>query len=41
VFLSPAPQSKGGLMALVSVQHLTRIFDVSKPWLNREIERRE
>lgn len=28
-------------MALVSVQNLTRIFDVSKPWLNRVIERRE
>lgn len=26
-------------MALVSVRHLTRIFDVSKPWLNRLIER--
>ncbi|WP_299152107.1 oligopeptide/dipeptide ABC transporter ATP-binding protein [uncultured Tateyamaria sp.] len=26
-------------MALVSVSHLTRIFDVSKPWLNRVIER--
>ena len=28
-------------MALVSVEHLTRIFDVSKPWLNRMIERRK
>jgi peptide/nickel transport system ATP-binding protein len=28
-------------MSLVSVQNLTRIFDVSKPWLNRVIERRE
>ena len=28
-------------MALVSVAGLTRIFDVSKPWLNRVIERRE
>ena len=28
-------------MALVNVQNLTRIFDVSKPWLNRVIERRE
>lgn len=28
-------------MALVSVQNLTRIFDVSKPWLNRVIERRQ
>ena len=27
-------------MALVSVRNLTRIFDVSKPWLNRVIERR-
>ncbi|MEL6450662.1 MAG: oligopeptide/dipeptide ABC transporter ATP-binding protein [Pseudomonadota bacterium] len=27
-------------MALVSVRHLTRIFDVSKPWLNRVLERR-
>ncbi len=27
-------------MALVSIRHLTRIFDVSKPWLNRLIERR-
>lgn len=26
--------------ALVSVKNLTRIFDVSKPWLNRLIERR-
>lgn len=29
------------MMALVSVQNLTRVFDVSKPWLNRVIERRE
>jgi oligopeptide/dipeptide ABC transporter ATP-binding protein len=28
-------------MALVSVKNLTRIFDVSKPWLNRVVERRE
>ena len=28
-------------MSLVSVANLTRIFDVSKPWLNRVIERRE
>jgi len=28
-------------MSLVSVSHLTRIFDVSKPWLNRVVERRE
>ena len=27
-------------MALISVKNLTRIFDVSKPWLNRVIERR-
>ena len=27
-------------MALVSIRHLTRIFDVSKPWLNRLIESR-
>ena len=26
---------------LVSVKNLTRVFDVSKPWLNRVIERRE
>jgi peptide/nickel transport system ATP-binding protein len=28
-------------MALVSVENLTRIFDVSKPWLNRVVERRD
>ncbi|MDD9721109.1 ATP-binding cassette domain-containing protein [Sulfitobacter sp. PR48] len=28
-------------MALVSVANLTRIFDVSKPWLNRLVERRK
>ncbi len=28
-------------MPLVSVKNLTRIFDVSKPWLNRVIERRK
>lgn len=28
------------MMALVSVENLTRLFDVSKPWLNRMIERR-
>lgn len=28
-------------MALVRVQSLTRLFDVSKPWLNRVIERRK
>ena len=28
-------------MALVSVENLTRIFDVSKPWLNRVVERRK
>jgi peptide/nickel transport system ATP-binding protein len=27
-------------MALVSIRNLTRIFDVSKPWLNRVIERK-
>jgi len=27
-------------MALVSIRNLTRVFDVSKPWLNRLIERR-
>ena len=27
-------------MALVSIRNLTRIFDVSRPWLNRLIERR-
>ncbi|WP_425040994.1 ABC transporter ATP-binding protein [Primorskyibacter sp. S187A] len=27
-------------MALVRVQNLTRVFDVSKPWLNRVLERR-
>ncbi|RED12741.1 ABC transporter ATP-binding protein [Pontivivens insulae] len=26
-------------MSLVSIQNLTRVFDVSKPWLNRVIER--
>ncbi|MCZ4257081.1 ATP-binding cassette domain-containing protein [Sulfitobacter sp. G21635-S1] len=28
-------------MALVSVANLTRVFDVSKPWLNRVVERRK
>lgn len=28
-------------MAIVDVRNLTRIFDVSKPWLNRVVERRE
>lgn len=28
-------------MSLVDVRNLTRIFDVSKPWLNRVVERRE
>lgn len=28
-------------MTLISVKSLTRVFDVSKPWLNRVIERRE
>ncbi|MEO1779099.1 MAG: ATP-binding cassette domain-containing protein, partial [Pseudomonadota bacterium] len=27
-------------MAIVSIRNLTRIFDVSKPWLNRLIERK-
>ncbi|MFW2589536.1 ABC transporter ATP-binding protein [Sagittula sp. SSi028] len=27
-------------MALVKISHLSRVFDVSKPWLNRMIERR-
>ena len=27
------------MSALIEVEHLTRIFDVSKPWLNRVIER--
>ena len=27
-------------MSLISVKNLTRVFDVSKPWLNRVIERR-
>ena len=27
------------MSALVNVDHLTRVFDVSKPWLNRVIER--
>mgnify|MGYP003713868695 CR=1 FL=1 len=28
-------------MALVKVDNLSRVFDVSKPWLNRVLERRE
>src|SRR6056297_3543293 len=28
------------MSALISVRDLTRVFDVSKPWLNRVIERR-
>ena len=28
-------------MSLVTIRNLTRIFDVSKPWLNRVLERRE
>ena len=28
-------------MSLISVKNLSRVFDVSKPWLNRMIERRE
>ncbi|HEY9020996.1 MAG TPA: ATP-binding cassette domain-containing protein, partial [Paracoccaceae bacterium] len=27
--------------ALLKVEHLTRYFDVSKPWLNRVLEREE
>lgn len=27
------------MSALIKVEHLTRVFDVSKPWLNRVIER--
>ena len=27
------------MSAIINVEHLTRIFDVSKPWLNRVIER--
>ena len=27
-------------MALVSIRNLTRSFDVSKPWLNRVLERK-
>jgi len=27
------------MSALIKVAHLTRVFDVSKPWLNRVIER--
>ena len=29
------------MSAYVTVKNLTRIFDVSKPWLNRVIERRK
>lgn len=39
--LVPADKGGRGLMALVDVRNLSRIFDVSKPWLNRVIERRE
>ncbi|WP_300038376.1 oligopeptide/dipeptide ABC transporter ATP-binding protein [uncultured Roseobacter sp.] len=28
-------------MGMVNIRNLTRIFDVSKPWLNRMVERRE
>ncbi|WP_375227295.1 ABC transporter ATP-binding protein [Roseobacter sp. S98] len=28
-------------MGMVNIRNLTRIFDVSKPWLNRVVERRE
>ena len=29
------------MSSLVSVKGLSRVFDVSKPWLNRVIEREE
>ncbi|WP_306150839.1 ABC transporter ATP-binding protein [Roseovarius sp. MMSF_3281] len=29
------------MSALISIKNLTRVFDVSKPWLNRVIERRD
>jgi peptide/nickel transport system ATP-binding protein len=29
------------MSALISIKSLTRVFDVSKPWLNRVLERRE
>ncbi len=29
------------MSALISIKNLTRVFDVSKPWLNRVLERRE
>jgi len=29
------------MSALISIKNLTRVFDVSKPWLNRLLERRE
>ena len=38
--LVPTDRTKGIVMALISVKNLTRVFDVSKPWLNRVIERR-
>ena len=39
--LSPKEQAAGRAKTstLVSVENLTRVFDVSKPWLNRVIER--
>ena len=36
----PAPRSSDG-GALVTVRDLTRVFDVSEPWLNRVIERKD
>ena len=30
-----------GMSVYVKIKDLTRVFDVSKPWLNRVIERRE
>jgi oligopeptide/dipeptide ABC transporter ATP-binding protein len=38
--LVPIDRTKGIVMSLISVKNLTRVFDVSKPWLNRVIERR-
>lgn len=38
--LVPTDRTKGIVMSLISVKNLTRVFDVSKPWLNRVIERR-
>lgn len=38
--LVPTDRTKGIVMSLISVKNLTRVFDVSKPWLNRVIEQR-